>query len=113
MAKCSDQYVVQGGDIPFRNFDMDCYDNTFKIYGPGFNFKDVYEHLKKVVRPDDIKDICKVDSDTFNISVKTQEAYDLMSNVGSIVVRDRMFNNGKYDLLLERGKKQWNQTDYD
>ena len=70
---------------------MDCYDNTFKIYGPGLNLKDVYEHLKKVVRPDNIKDICKVDSDTFNISVTTQEAYDFMSNVSFIVVRDRMF----------------------
>ena len=38
----------------------------------GLNFKDVYEHLKIVVYFDDIRDVCKVDSDIFNVTVTPQ-----------------------------------------
>ena len=86
-AKARDAYVVAGAYIPFRYFNIKSYDNSFKIYGPRLNFKEVYEHLKKVVRSDDIRDECKLDSDTFNVIVTTKEAFDLMSNLGSIVVQ--------------------------
>ena len=80
MAKSSDPYVVSGGDIPFIYFDMDSYYNTFTIYGPGLKFNDVYEHMKKAVCSDDIRDVCKVASDTFNVTVtslaKAGDAYD-------------------------------------
>ena len=72
MAKSSDPYIVSGGDISFSYFDMDSYDNAFMIYGPGLNFKNVYEHLKKVVCTDDIRDVCEVDSDIFNVTVTPQ-----------------------------------------
>ena len=37
---------------------MDSYDNAITSHGPGLKFKDVYEHLKKVVSTDDIRDVC-------------------------------------------------------
>ena len=48
---------------------MEAYNNTFKIYGPGLNFKDGYESVCKAVKMDDVRYICKVDSNIFNITV--------------------------------------------
>lgn len=70
---------------------MEVYDNTFKIYGPELNFKDVYENVCKDVKMDDDRDICKVDSYTFNITLTSDDAYQLLNNCGSIIARNRSF----------------------
>lgn len=70
---------------------MEAYNNTLKIYGPGLNFKDGYASVWKVVKMDDVRDICKVDSNNFNITVTSDYAYHLLYNCGSIIVRDRSF----------------------
>ena len=110
MSQCDNVHVVAGGDIAWRYFDMEAYDNTFKIYGPGLNFKDVYESVCKIVKMDDVRDICKVDSNTFNITVTSDDAYHLLNNCGSIIVRDRSFKVVNISNQVAEFKIHWLPT---
>lgn len=87
----SSGYIVNGGEIPLRYFDQQSFDLTYKVSGFGLSFKDVYEGLNQIIRGDDIVDICKVDSNVFNVTVGSFEAAELIDSVGQIRVKDRVF----------------------
>ena len=86
--------IVDGGEIPLRYFKKRSYDLTLKVFGPRLSFRDLYEGLCEILHKDDIIDIGKVDSNTFNVTVSSPEAGDLLNMNGSIKVKDR-----KYQLL--------------
>lgn len=86
--------IVDGGDIPLRYFEKRSYDLTFKVVGPRLSFRDLYEGLCEILHEDDITDIGKVDSNTYNVTVSSPEAADLLNMYGNIKVRDR-----KYQLI--------------
>lgn len=104
------KFEVNGGDIPWRYFDMESYDHTFKIYAPRLNFTDIFDSVVKIVRAEDVRDVCKVDSNTFNVTVMTEDAYDLLNNVGSIIVRDRSYKVVNISNQILEFKVHWLPT---
>ena len=64
-------FIVDGGEIPLRYFEKRSFDLTFKVFGPRLSFRDLYEGLCEILHEDDITDIGKVDSNTFNVTVSS------------------------------------------
>ena len=84
-------YVVNGGEIPMRYFDGVQFALTFKVVGYGLSMRDLFDALCELVRSEDIVDLCKLEANTFNFSVNTKEAAEIISAVGRVTVRDRVF----------------------
>ena len=82
---------MNGGDIPLRYFDKLSYERTFRVKAFGLSLRDVFEGLCELVEGEEIVDLCKVDSNTFNFTLKDEQAVDIISNAGHIRVRDRSF----------------------
>ena len=53
--------------------------------------RDVFMALCEILQPEEIVDICKVDSNTFNFSVIDDQAAEILFTVGHIRVKDRVF----------------------
>lgn len=83
--------IVDGGEIPLRYFEKRSYDLTFKVIGARLSFRDLFEGLCGLLHEDDISDIGKVDSNTYNVTVASPEAADILNMYGSIKVRDRTY----------------------
>ena len=84
-------YFVNGGEIPLRYFDRQTYQRTFGVKAYGVALRDVFMALCEILQPEEVVDICKVDSNTFNFSVKDDQAAEILSTVGRIRVKDRVF----------------------
>lgn len=84
-------YFVNGGDIPLRYFDKLSYERTFKVKAFGFGLRDIFEALCEILQGEEVVDLCKVDSNTFNFTVKDEQAADILNNVGRIRIKDKVF----------------------
>lgn len=85
-------YFVSGGEIPLRYFDRLKYERTFKVTAYGMSMKDIFDGLCQIVMPEDIYDMCKVDSNTFNFCMKDEESVDMINSVGKLRIRDKVFD---------------------
>ena len=83
--------IVDGGEMPLRYFEKRSHDLTFKVIGARISFQDLFEGLCDILHEDDISDIGKVDSNTYNATVSSSEAADLLNMYGQIKVRDRTY----------------------
>ena len=84
-------YFVNGGEIPLHYFDRTTYERTFKVKAFGVSMKDLFLALCELLHSEEVVDICKVDSNTFNISVKDEQAAEILNNVGRLRIKDKLY----------------------
>ena len=85
-------YFINGGDIPLRYFDGTAFQLTFKVTAYGMTMTDIFEGLCQIIQSEEIVDMCKVDANALNFCVKDEQAADILSTVGRVRVRDKVFD---------------------
>ena len=82
---------MNGGEIPLRYFDRGSYQRTFGIKAYGLSMKDIFMSLCSLLETEEILDICKVDSNTFNFTVKDDQAAEILTSVGRITIKGKTY----------------------
>ena len=54
--------------------------------------KDIFDFDCQIVMPEDIFDMCKVGSNTFNFCMKDDESVDMINSVGKLRIRGKVFD---------------------
>ena len=97
-------YCMRAGENPLRYYDTNMFSMTYRIHAPKMSFRDMFESVARIVNADDIGDLCKMDSNTFHLSVSSQTAARLLDSTKSILIRDQVLpicNVGKQVISIK------------